>query len=293
MKYRQNRSNMDKKKRKYSDKETFIAESCIFDDEYMKLYFGNEVEITQLVLRIILDNDSLIVKKVDNQPELKNSIGQEITLDILATDKSCRLINIEIQRNNKGAKFERAMYHLSMINTNKLGKESSFEELPEVCVIFITENDVRHGKRPIYKYEMTDIDTGERALRKQKIIYVNGSYRDDGTALGRLIHDFKSKTVSGMYYKELADRARYLKETKEGKDKMGSVVDKIIKGHIDEWKDMGRAEGLVKGNNIARREIARELLKESKSYEKVASQVKLSIEEIKKIAEEMEKEDKQ
>ena len=82
---------------------------------------------------------------------------------------------------------------------------------------------------------------------------------------------------------------------------MGSVVDKIIKGHIDEWKDMGReegrkegrAEGLVKGNNIARREIARELLKESKSYEKVASQVKLSIDEIKKIAEEMEKEDKQ
>ena len=96
-----------------------------------------------------------------------------------------------------------------------------------------------------------------------------------------------------MYYKELADRARYLKETKEGKDKMGSVVDKIIKGHIDEWKDMGREEGIVKGNNIARREIARELLKESKSYEKVASQVKLSIEEIKKIAEEMEKEDKQ
>lgn len=112
-----------------------------------------------------------------------------------------------------------------------------------------------------------------------------------------------------MYYKELADRARYLKETKEGKDKMGPVVDKIIKGHIDEWKDMGReegrkegraegrkegrAEGLVKGNNIARREIALELLKESKSYEKVASQVKLSIEEIKKIAEEMEKEDKQ
>ena len=52
---------MDKKKRKYSGKETFIAESCIFDDEYMKLYFGNEVEITQLVLRIILDNDSLII----------------------------------------------------------------------------------------------------------------------------------------------------------------------------------------------------------------------------------------
>ena len=79
---------------------------------------------------------------------------------------------------------------------------------------------------------------------------------------------------------------------------MGSVVDKIIQGHIEEWKDMGRkegrkegrAEGILKGNNAARREIARELLKETKSYEKVASQVKLSIEEIKKIADEMEKE---
>ena len=77
---------------------------------------------------------------------------------------------------------------------------------------------------------------------------------------------------------------------------MGSVVDKIIQGHIEEWKDMGRkegrAEGILKGNNAARREIARELLKETKSYEKVASQVKLSIEEIKQIADEMEKEDK-
>ena len=205
---------MVKKKRKFSDKETFIAESCIFDDEYMKLYFGNEIEVTQLVLRIILDNDSLIVKRVYNQPELKNAIGREITLDILATDKSGRLMNIEIQRNNKGAKFERAMYHLSMINVNKLDKKSGFEDLPEACVIFITENDVRKGKRPIYNYEMTDIATGERALSKQRIIYVNGNYKDDGTALGRLIHDFKSKKVGDMYYKELADRARYLKETR-------------------------------------------------------------------------------
>ena len=55
LKYRQNRSNMDKKKRKYSDKETFIAESCIFDDEYMKLYFGNEVPIS-LTRRAVLKN---------------------------------------------------------------------------------------------------------------------------------------------------------------------------------------------------------------------------------------------
>ncbi|MBQ7077349.1 MAG: hypothetical protein IJM91_04405 [Lachnospiraceae bacterium] len=46
---------MDKKKRKYSDKETFIAESCIFDDEYMKLYFGNEVPIS-LTRRAVLKN---------------------------------------------------------------------------------------------------------------------------------------------------------------------------------------------------------------------------------------------
>ena len=48
----------------------------------------------------------------------------------------------------------------------------------------------------------------------EHIIYVNGSYLAD-TPLGKLVHDFNCKEAKDMYYKELADRVRYFKETEK------------------------------------------------------------------------------
>ena len=56
------------------------------------------------------------------------------------------------------------------------------------------------------------------------IIYVNGANTDD-TPLGRLMHDFRCKDPSNIYYEKLATRVRYFKETKKGVDSMCKVME--------------------------------------------------------------------
>ena len=59
------------------------------------------------------------------------------------------------------------------------------------------------------------------------IIYVNGSMRTNDTALGKLINDFYCTEAKDMHYKELADRVRLFKETKEGADSMSNVLEEM------------------------------------------------------------------
>ncbi|MBQ9895835.1 MAG: hypothetical protein IJM40_00820, partial [Synergistaceae bacterium] len=39
-----------------------ILNSCLMDDMYMRQFFDNNIECTQLVLRIIMQQDDLIVE---------------------------------------------------------------------------------------------------------------------------------------------------------------------------------------------------------------------------------------
>ena len=54
-----------------------MRRSCLMDDAYMKLFFDDDIECTQLVLRIIMEKKDLIVKSVKTQKfltELKASV---------------------------------------------------------------------------------------------------------------------------------------------------------------------------------------------------------------------------
>lgn len=248
-----------------------IASSNLMVDWYMSLFFKDDIECTQTVVRTILDKPDLVVESVKTQEILKNIAGREVRLDIYAIDSTGKRFNIEIQRQDKGADFKRAVYNLSIINTNSLNKRQDFKDLPEIYVIFITENDVRHGNRPIYRYEFTDIDTGENVDCGQHIIYVNGANKDTSTALGRLMHDFFCTEAKDMYDEELAKKAKYLKETREGEKRMGGSIEELMK--------MGEERGAF-ATAIAN---ATSMLKDNLSIEKIAQYTNLSIEKIEEL----------
>lgn len=49
----------------------------------------------------------------------------------------------------------------------------------------------------------------------------------DDTPLGRLMHDFHCTNPDEMYYKILADRVRYFKESKEGQKEMCEIMEEM------------------------------------------------------------------
>ena len=62
---------------------------------------------------------------------IKSLQGRSVRLDVLAVDDSGSPINIEIQREDKGAGSRRARYHSSILDANLLLAGENFEELPE------------------------------------------------------------------------------------------------------------------------------------------------------------------
>ena len=78
-----------------------------------------------------------------------------------------------------------------------------------------------------------------------------------------------------MYNKELADRTRYLKESKEGQRDMTDI--------IEEFKNECRLEGLNEGRQEAlkeRNKMISALLKDGMSMKKMSDMFKIPLEEI-------------
>ena len=81
------------------------------------------------------------------------------------------------------------------------------------------------------------------------------------------MHDFRCENPSDMYYKELAERAHYLKETEGGRDNMCKAMEELL-------------------NDEKIQTALRMLSKNKYSYEEIAEISDLTVEQIRKIAEE-------
>ncbi|MCI8908833.1 MAG: nuclease [Angelakisella sp.] len=203
------------------------------DDDFLTKCFEKDTVCTQLVLRIILNKPDLVVLDVRTQVFVANLLKRSVKLDIVATDSEGRRINVEVQREDRGAGRRRARYNASMMDSSSLEKGTDFEELPEVYVIFITENDVMGKNQPLYQVERCILETGERFDDGSHILYVNGAYRDE-TPLGKLMHDFACPEPEKMYYDELSQRVRFFKESKEGVTTMCKAMEDMREKSLKE-----------------------------------------------------------
>lgn len=174
---------------------------------------------------------------------LKNLLHRSVRFDVLATDDTGARINIEIQREDRGAGCRRARYNSSMMDVGLLQKGESFEALPETWVVFITENDVMGKGRPLYHFERTDVETGEKLGDGSHILYVNGACRGD-TPVGRLMHDFQCTDPSQMHYEVLAKRTRFFKESEEGVLTMCRAIEQMREESLREGMEQGRKQGM-------------------------------------------------
>ncbi len=296
-------------RRKISEKERQkknlqrIQRFCLMDDEFMTKVFDEDIECTELILRIILEKEDLHVKTIHTQHVIKNLQGRSARLDIHADDSKKRIYNIEIQRDDSGASPKRARFHGSIMDANALLEGDEWEKLPETYVIFITENDVLGENKPIYHIDRTIEETNEKFGDCLHIIYVNGAYRDD-SPLGLLMQDFCCSDPDQMHYKELADRVKYFKEDKEGRKKMSRIGDEwraeireevmeevreeVMEEVREEVMEEVREEVREEVMEEAQEEMAIKLLQRGKmTWEEIAEDTELPLDEVKKLAQEL------
>ena len=202
-----------------------IERLCLMDDTFFNVCMDGYLAGMACILRIILALPELIVERVTVQKTADSLYGRGVRFDAFARADG-RLMNIEVQRDDRGAVPERARFNSSMMDARELQKGEEVKRLPETYVIFITEKDVLGKGLPCYHIERTIKETGEDFGDRSHIIYVHGEIQDE-TPLGRLMHDFFCQDAEKMYYEELRNRARFFKNEKGGRVKMCKIMDEI------------------------------------------------------------------
>ncbi|MCD7847841.1 MAG: PD-(D/E)XK nuclease family transposase [Oscillospiraceae bacterium] len=226
--------NQEEVKKSYRERYLqILSEFCLMDDSFMTLFFGGNIETTQFILRIILEDPGITVIETVGQYEIKNPNGRSARLDIHAVDANGQHFDVEVQRQDAGADAERARFNSSMLDTKMATVGDKIPKLKPAYVIFITENDVLGGGLPLYHIDREIKELDKPFEDGSHIIYVNGAYTNESEPIGKLIHDFKCKSASEMHYTILADRARYFKETEGGQEHMCKLMedfrDEIVK----------------------------------------------------------------
>ena len=115
------------------------------------------------------------------------------------------------------------------------------------------------------------------------LFYVNGEYEGDDP-IGRLMHDFRCTRAENMFYPELAERVKYLKDHTEGRHFMSSILDEWKKEIVEETRKEAEQEAIEKNS----REIACRMIEEKElEDEKIAKYSGLPLEEVRKLSAQM------
>ena len=220
-------------------------------DDIMFQQLAESEEVCQEILRVILEDNKLIVQKVTSQASLANIIGRAVRLDALCTLGDGTICNIEVQKDNIDDDLKRTRYNAASIVSHFSNKGIKFSEIPNVAIVYISQYDVYGKGKTIYHVDSVIRETKDIVDDGLKRVYVNTQYCEkDTTDIGALMRCFLQTDITDNKFPELASRLSYFKNNQEGVDSMC----KIIEEYGDERAATSAAETLVRNvESVARK----------------------------------------
>ena len=80
-----------------------IQKLRLIDDTFFNVCFDNYTEGMQLLLRIFLDRDDLVVRRVVTQQSADNLYGRGVRFDVLAEDSEQTKAQLRVERDTTAA----------------------------------------------------------------------------------------------------------------------------------------------------------------------------------------------
>ena len=148
-------------------------------DDIMFRKLAEDDAFLQEILRVILMDDELVVEGRVQMP-ITNLQGRSVT-----TDAICRFGDgtrgiVEVQKRNYGIDYDqkRVRYEGALLTANVTETGESFENVPNVVVVYIADYDIFGGKHPLYHVERVVRETGEKVDNGFAEIYVNAKAKE-------------------------------------------------------------------------------------------------------------------
>ena len=188
---------------------------------------GQDPGVMEEILRVILNDDTLTVEKVIAEYTLPNLSGRGVRLDSFCETGDGHRINVEVQKADDDDHIRRCRYNAAGMTWKEAEKGTRFKDLPDVCVVYITEHDFLHGGRTVYHVDKILLENGSIIDDGSSVIYVNTAV-NDGSAISDLMRCFMQKTVNDPRFPRLSEKVHQYKNTEKGAAEMCEELERYI-----------------------------------------------------------------
>ena len=215
------------------------------DDTFFEV-LADDIGVCQEMLRIILEDEKLIVKDVIVQSSERNLYGRSVRLDalcILGNGKKC---NVEVQRSNEDHHLKRVRFNASVITVRDSQTDDKFEETIDLIVVYISEFDIFKRGRVIYHVDSVIRETQEKVDDGLERVFVNTTVKDE-TSISEYMGCFQQKEIDNAKFPKLTNRVHYLKHEEGGVN----AVCEIMRKYSDEAYKQGEEAGKEIGQRQA------------------------------------------
>lgn len=174
-------------------------------------------EAAEYVLRLCTGIPDLMIVSSDIQKSLRNLFGKSAVLDFIAHDSTGKVYNIEVQNTDDEEYFGpmRARYYQSMMDASLVPKGLTYNELPEMYIIFITPfNPLKskgHHKMMYTKHSTLDGEEWDNGVHE---IYLNAEVKEN-SQLSEMLQYFRTADPEDRRFGALSETVREQKGIKE------------------------------------------------------------------------------
>ncbi len=205
------------------------------DDDFLRK-MAEDKEFCQEVIRTILENPYLIVLEVKSQDAIKNLQGRSVVLDTHCVLQDGTHVNVEVQKSDGDDHQKRVRYNTACVTANITDPGSRFENVPTVCVIYITKNDFFKKGKTTYHIDRVIRETGDVVYNGFSEIYVN-TYVKDSSPTSELMTIFtQSDAYDDKKFPATSRRKRYFKEDEKGVSEVCEIMQEIKEEGVEEGR---------------------------------------------------------
>ena len=222
------------------------------DDTFFEV-MADDIGVCQEMLRIILEDEKLVVKDVIVQSSERNLYGRSVRLDalcILGNGKKC---NVEVQRSNKDHHLKRVRFNASVITVRDSQTDDKFEETIDLIVVYISEFDIFKCGRVIYHVDSVIRETQEKVDDGLERVFVNTTVKDE-TSISEYMGCFQQKEIDNAKFPKLTNRVHYLKHEEGGVNAVCEIMRKYSEEVAEKAYQQGEEAGKEIGKEIGQRQ---------------------------------------
>ena len=245
-------NNAKKPRKRRSEEEIIVSELNLMDDFLFSAVMEHKEACEFLISALLGIKVTVLEQKT--QFSIRNIENHSIIYDVLVKDIYGKLYDVEINTGSGGCPEKRVRYYTSAIDWAFFDKGGDYKDIPEMYLLYITEEDPFKFGSNHYEVEQSLGKYSRNRKSKKKydngvhVHYFNLEVKDkDNRELTALLQYLGKSDPNNTKFGALSEKVYYYKVHEEGVRYMCKQLEEYVIKERNKGEIKGRAEGLAEG----------------------------------------------